>query len=71
MIKQDPNMLEERVAHLEEEMSRLKSRLPQKEGDLGWPSGFDGIFEDDALTEEANRLGRQWRENQQDGPTAP
>ncbi|GAA4445084.1 hypothetical protein [Novipirellula rosea] len=71
MIKQDPIPLEERVAQLELEVSRLKSQLSSSKDDLGWLAAFDGILEDDSLTDEAERLGRQWRKSQQDGPNEP
>ena len=71
MIRQDPIPLEERVTQLEQEISRLKSRLPVENDELGWLAAFDGVLEDDELTAEAESLGREWRKSQQDGTTEP
>ena len=71
MFKQDPIPLEDRVTQLEQEISRLKSRLPPSQDELGWLVAFDGVLEDDDLTAEAERSGRKWRKSQQDGPNEP
>jgi hypothetical protein len=71
MIRQEPIPLEERVTQLEQEISRLKSRFPVEKGELGWLAAFDGVLEDDELTAESERLGREWRKSQQDGINEP
>ncbi|TWU08340.1 hypothetical protein [Stieleria varia] len=71
MIRQDPIPLEDRVSQLEQEVRRLKSRLPDCNDEMGWLASFDGVLEDDALTAEAERLGREWRKSQQDGANEP
>ena len=71
MISRDPIPLEERVSQLEQEVSRLKSRLPTENNEIGWLTAFDGVLEDDALTAEAGHLGREWRKSQEDGTNEP
>ncbi len=64
------NDLERRVAALEAEVSRLKSRLeeglPSSSRKQGWQA-IVGKFADDPTYEEAMRLGREYRESQRPG----
>ena len=58
--------LEDRVAVVEQELERLKQQLqadkPQ-ESEPRWKQ-IIGVFKDDPLFDEAERLGREWRESQ-------
>ena len=60
--------LERRVAALEADVARLKRErgiapMPQKP----WWEEIRGTFKDDPVYDEAMRLGREWREAQNDG----
>ena len=55
--------LEERVALLEQEVLRLKQRLPTP-ADLPWWEQISGVFADTPAFDEASELGRRpgaWR----------
>lgn len=58
--------LEERVAILEAEVGQLKKRLATRPA-VGkpWWEQITGTFADDPAFEEAERLGREYREAQQ------
>ncbi|KAA1261883.1 hypothetical protein LF1_44440 [Rubripirellula obstinata] len=73
MIQKQPPPLDERVAQLEQDVRLLKSRLPPQGNDneLGWLTTIIGSLPDDELTREAQRLGREWRQAQTDGPNEP
>jgi hypothetical protein len=56
--------LEKRVDFLEKEFSGLRAQiLNLRQGNKDWRSTF-GTLEDDEITREAERLGRQYREEQ-------
>jgi hypothetical protein len=55
--------LEERVALLEQEVLRLKQRLPTQ-ADLPWWEQISGVFADTPAFDEASELGRRYREAQ-------
>lgn len=56
--------IEHRVAALESEVARLKRQLekvvPSQED---WLDAFSGVFDNDAVYEEAMKLGREYRES--------
>lgn len=58
--------IEERIAALESEVARIKTRLPEPgtESTIPWWEEIRGTFKDDPLYLEAMRLGREWREAQ-------
>ena len=56
--------LEARVAALEAELTRLKAIVEKPTGpEEPWWEKIAGKYEDDPLSEEAMRLGREWRES--------
>ncbi len=59
--------LEQRLVVMEQEIALLKQQIhpdrPQ-ETEPRW-KGIIGVFKDDPLFDEAERLGREWREAQQ------
>ena len=59
------NNLEQRVAALEAEVTRLKVLLEEKKAPepLGWRKVIGSFADDPAAFEEAMRLGRQWRDS--------
>ncbi len=59
--------LESRVAVVEQELARLKQQLQAGKVQDAAPrwKGIIGVFKDDPLFDEAERLGREWREAQQ------
>ena len=58
--------LEERLATLESDMSRVKEKLSVDE--TPWWKTWMGAFQDDPIATEALELGRQWREAQKAKP---
>lgn len=57
--------MEDRIAVLEKEVTSLKSKFAKIETAEPWWKGRIGIFADDPHHEEATRLGREWRKDQQ------
>ena len=57
---------EERLALLEQEMTRVKARLNPENTQKAnpWLDHVYGAFKDDPLFEEAVKYGREWRESQ-------
>lgn len=57
-----PEQLEERVAHLETEVARLKHKI---ENDIPkpWWEQIAGTFADNSAYDEAMRLGREYRDS--------
>lgn len=59
-----PETLEQRAEYLEKEFAELRSQvLGLKNDKRDWRSAF-GMLEDDKMTREAARLGREYREAQ-------
>jgi hypothetical protein len=58
--------LEQRVRLLEEELAQLKQEVRASKNDDSMPAWMHivGIFKDDPLFDEAERLGREWRDAQ-------
>ena len=55
--------LEQRVADLESEMSKLKRKVDQLDRDEPWWEKITGTFEDDPIYDEAMKHGRQYRQS--------
>ena len=58
-----PAQLEKRVAAVEQELERLKSRLTAGD-EHPWWQRIAGTFAGDAAHEEARKLGQQYRRSQ-------
>jgi hypothetical protein len=58
--------LEARLATLEAEMVQMKQILAAKAVPLPWWEKIAGSFADDPDFDEAERLGREWRQSAQD-----
>jgi len=58
-----PNNHEERICHLEEEISALRSKLDSLATSHPWWERIAGSFEQDPTYEKAMKLGRQYRES--------
>jgi len=56
-----PAQLEKRIAALEEELARLKSKLEGFDTLKPWWERIAGTFQDDPVYEKAMKLGRQYR----------
>jgi len=56
--------LEKRVAALEEEVARLKSRVDSTGASLAWWERIAGTFQKDPVYEKARKMGREYRESQ-------
>jgi hypothetical protein len=57
------SQLEQRVAALEAEVTKLKSQMEAMETIQPWWEEIAGTFQHDAMYEEAMRLGRQYRQS--------
>lgn len=58
------NTIEERLAKIELELVRLRASVASSESKLGWIAAIDGMFKRDRAFDEAVKLGRQWRERE-------
>ena len=58
-----PTQLEKRVAAVEQELARLKSRLNAAE-EQPWWQRIAGTFANDSAHEEARKLGQEYRRSQ-------
>jgi len=56
-----PAQLEKRVAALEEELARLKSKVERFDASKPWWERIAGTFEEDPVYEKAMELGREYR----------
>jgi hypothetical protein len=56
-----PEQLEERVAHLEAEVARLKNKVENESFSRPWWEKIVGTFADNPAYEEAMRLGHEYR----------
>jgi hypothetical protein len=61
--------LEQRVAALEAEVAKLKSKLEERETSLPWWERIVGTFQDDPIYEQAMQLGRQYRQSLRPRPS--
>ncbi len=64
-----PTALEKRVATLEQELTKLKSRVETMEPGKPWWERIAGTFEKDPVYEKAMKLGRKYRQSL--GPCKP
>jgi hypothetical protein len=55
--------LEQRVAALEMEVAKLKSKLEERETRLPWWEQIAGTFQNDPIYDHAMRLGQQYRQS--------
>ena len=57
--------LEERITALETEIEQIKIRLPEpvEQSPIPWWKRIVGVYEDDPEFDEAERLGRKWRDS--------
>jgi hypothetical protein len=58
-----PEQLEERVAHLEAEVARLKNKIENNLFSKPWWERIAGTFADNSAYDEAMRLGREYRDS--------
>ncbi len=58
--------IEQRLAALEAEMSRVNEKLSVNE--MPWWVSWMGAFQDDPIAAEALELGRKWRQSQKAKP---
>lgn len=58
-----PEQLEERVAILEAEVARLKSKVEGDSSPTPWWEKIAGTFADNSAYDEAMQLGREYRES--------
>jgi hypothetical protein len=56
-----PEQLEERVAHLEAEVTRLKNKVENDLSSSPWWEKIAGTFSDNPAYDEAMRLGSEYR----------
>lgn len=58
--------LEERMTAMEQEIATLKQQMQAERAQSAEPRWRQiiGVFKDDPLFDEAERLGREWRESQ-------
>lgn len=58
-----PKQLEERIADLEAEVERLKSKVENRVSLKPWWEQIIGAFADNPAYDEAMRLGREYRDS--------
>ena len=63
-----PAHLEKRLAALEEELARLKSKVERMDALEPWWERIAGTFQEDPVYEKAMKLGRQYRRSLQRRP---
>ncbi len=62
-----PAQLEKRLAALEAEFAKLKSKVEGADVDKPWWERIAGTFQGDSVYEKAMKLGRQYRQSQKAG----
>jgi len=60
-----PTQLEKRVAVLEAELAKLKSKVEGPDASKPWWERIAGTFENDPIYEKAMKLGQEYRRSQQ------
>ena len=55
--------LEERVAKLEDTVAKLTGEVAETRPDTPWWKRIVGVYKDDPEFDEAERLGREWRQS--------
>jgi hypothetical protein len=63
-----PEQLEERIAYLEAEVARLKTKIENGSSSRPWWEKIIGTFADDSAYEEAMRLGHEYRDSLRPSP---
>jgi hypothetical protein len=58
-----PAQLEKRVAALEAELSRLKTKVEGADASKPWWERIAGTFQDDPIYAKAMKLGQQYRQS--------
>lgn len=66
-----PEQLEERVAHLEAEVARLKNKIENDSSSRPWWEQIAGTFFNNSAYDEAMRLGREYRDSLRLSSTEP
>lgn len=66
-----PEQLEERLAHLEAEVARLKRKVENDLSPSPWWERIAGTFADNSAYDEAMRLGREYRDSLRSSSTEP
>jgi hypothetical protein len=66
-----PEQLEERVAHLEAEVARLKNKVESNSPSRPWWEKISGTFSDNPAYDEAMQLGREYRNSLRPSSTEP
>ena len=66
-----PEQLEERLAHLEAEVARLKHKLESNSSPRPWWEKIAGTFADNSAYDEAMRLGHEYRDSLRSSSTEP
>jgi hypothetical protein len=66
-----PEQLEERLAHLEAEVARLKNRVENDSASRPWWEKNVGTFSDNPAYDEAMQLGREYRDSLRQSSTEP
>jgi hypothetical protein len=63
-----PEQLEERVAHLETEVARLKGKVESDLSSRPWWERIAGTFADNPAYDEAMQLGQEYRNSLRSSP---
>jgi hypothetical protein len=66
-----PEQLEERLAHLEAEVTRLKNKVENISSSSPWWEKVAGTFSDNPAYDEAMQLGREYRNSLRLSSTEP
>jgi hypothetical protein len=63
-----PVQIEKRIAALEDELSRLRSKVESMDAVKPWWERIAGTFHDDPAYEKAMKLGQHYRRSLKGGP---